>query len=96
MVQVSLICAAVGALALVFAGLLTARVLRLPAGTERMQEIARAIQEGARAYLNRQYRTIAVFALLIFALLWAFVGTATAVSFLAGAACSAVAWVPLW
>lgn len=91
MVQVSLICAAVGALALVFAGFLTARVLRLPAGTERMQEIARAIQEGARAYLNRQYRTIAVFALLIFALLWAFVGTATAISFLAGAACSAVA-----
>jgi K(+)-stimulated pyrophosphate-energized sodium pump len=48
-------------IALVFAYYLVRAVLAAPEGTEKMKEIAKAIQEGAKAYLNRQYRTLAVF-----------------------------------
>ncbi len=48
-------------IALVFAYYLVREVLSAPEGTEKMKEIARAIQEGAKAYLNRQYRTVMVF-----------------------------------
>ena len=51
----------VSLIALVFAWILVREVLAAPEGTEKMKEIARAIQEGARAYLNRQYRTLAIF-----------------------------------
>ena len=47
-----------GALALVYGAWATSSVLAASAGNPRMQEIAAAVQEGARAYLNRQYRTI--------------------------------------
>jgi len=61
-----LICAAVA----VAHGLyLTLWLLRRPAGSERMQEIARAVQEGAAAYLKKQYTTIAVVAIVPFLLL---------------------------
>src|SRR5205823_10783132 len=72
---------------------LTVWLLRQPAGTERMQEISRAVQEGAAAYLRRQYTTIAVVAIVPFLLLGFYhkLGWGTAVGFLIGAILSAAA-----
>src|SRR3989442_4450637 len=72
---------------------LTVWLLRQPAGTERMQEISRAVQEGAAAYLRRQYTTIAVVAMALFLLLGfsPSLGWATAIGFLIGAVLSAAA-----
>ncbi|WP_329280205.1 sodium-translocating pyrophosphatase [Streptomyces sp. NBC_00691] len=60
---------AVALAALVVARLLVRQVLRAGEGTERMREIAAAVQEGANAYLARQLRTVAVFAVVVFLLL---------------------------
>ena len=63
---------------------LTVWLLRQPAGTERMQEISRAVQEGAAAYLRRQYTTIAIVAIVPFLLLGFYdkLGWGAAVGFL--------------
>jgi len=72
-------------------------VFKLDAGNPKMQEIAKAIQEGASAYLNRQYRTVGVVAAVLFALLWGAgaisdkFGLLTAVGFLIGAGASSLA-----
>src|SRR5205809_1112179 len=72
---------------------LTIWLLRQPPGTERMQEIGRAVQEGAAAYLRRQYSTIAVVAVVPFLLLGFYhkLGWGTAIGFLIGAVLSAAA-----
>jgi K(+)-stimulated pyrophosphate-energized sodium pump len=72
---------------------LTLWLLRLPPGTERMQAIARAVQEGASAYLRRQYTTIAGVAVILFLLIgfWNDLGWGTAIGFLIGAVLSASA-----
>ncbi len=72
-------------------------VMRLETGTDRMREIAAAVQEGAQAYLNRQYRTVAMVAAVLFVLLWVaggwsdHFGLLTAIGFLIGAVASASA-----
>src|SRR5256884_9976146 len=58
--------AVIALLALAVAGWLVRDVLAASQGTEKMQEIARAIQEGAGAYLRRQFRTLSVFVVIIF------------------------------
>ncbi|MBF0373634.1 MAG: sodium-translocating pyrophosphatase [Alphaproteobacteria bacterium] len=82
---------ACGVLALAYGGYTVKSVLALSAGTERMQEIAAAIQEGAAAYLNRQYRTIAIVGVIIGVVLGWRLGTYVAVGFVIGAVLSGVA-----
>jgi K(+)-stimulated pyrophosphate-energized sodium pump len=84
----SMICAIVG---LLFAFLLIARILKSSPGNERMRQISEAIQEGAKAYLNRQVVTISGIAAVLFVLLFFFKDKATAIGFLIGAFCSLVA-----
>ena len=84
-VPLSMVCAVIG---LIFAFLLIAVVIRASAGNERMREISAAVQEGAKAYLNRQVVTISVIAVIIFILLFIFKDHPTAVGFIIGASCS--------
>ena len=66
-------------------------ILAQPEGNERMREIASAIQEGASAYLNRQYTAISVVGVVLFVALWLALDSATAVGFLIGALLSGAA-----
>src|SRR5882724_11993650 len=84
-VQLSMLCAVIG---LIFAFVLIAIVARSPAGNERMRQISGAVQEGAKAYLNRQVVTISVIAVIVFILLFIFKDHPTAIGFMVGAFCS--------
>ena len=74
-----------GVLAIVFAIWATYSVLQADAGSDRMQEIAAAVREGAQAYLRRQYSTIAVVGVVIFVIVGYFLGWLVGVGFAVGA-----------
>ena len=80
-----------GLAAVLFAVVLIFLVLRMPTGNDRMREIAAAIQEGASAYLNRQYTVIAIIGVFIAIVIWIFINWKTAVLFVIGAVLSAAA-----
>ncbi|EKS38764.1 sodium-translocating pyrophosphatase [Afipia clevelandensis] len=80
-----------GVLSIVYAAWATSSVLGADAGNARMQEIAAAVSEGAQAYLKRQYMTIGLVGIVIFALLAYFLGILVAVGFLIGAVLSGAA-----
>ncbi len=76
---------AAGALAVLYGVISTTAILRLPAGNARMQEIAAAVQAGAKAYLNRQYTTILLVGIVVCVILGYFLGWPTAGGFAIGA-----------
>ncbi len=82
---------ACGVLALYYGYSTGRQVLAADAGTTRMQEISGAVQEGARAYLNRQYTTIGIVGVVIFAILAATLGLKVAIGFAVGAILSGAA-----
>ncbi|PIR95752.1 sodium-translocating pyrophosphatase, partial [Candidatus Falkowbacteria bacterium CG10_big_fil_rev_8_21_14_0_10_37_18] len=78
--------------ALVYGAIVITSILRLPEGNDKMKEIAAAIQAGAKAFLNRQYKSVAIVAVVLF-LIIAFIpslGWLTAFAFLSGALLSAL------
>lgn len=80
-----------GVAGLLFAGYLFLKVIKEPAGTERMREIAGLIYDGAMAYLNRQYRTVFLFIILVFVILTFLINIYVAVAYLFGGVCSMLA-----
>ena len=81
---------ACGFLAIVYGALSIRWVLDQPSGSPRMREIATAIQEGAAAYLNRQYTAIAIVGVILLIVIWVALGFATALGFAIGATFSAL------
>ena len=77
---------ACGALSIVYAFVTSNAVMGSDAGNARMQEIAAAIQAGAKAYLNRQYSTIGIAGAVLAVLIWLTLGTSTAAGFIIGLA----------
>ncbi len=78
-------------MALAYGGLLTRWVLAADAGNATMARIAKAIQEGANAYLNRQYTTIAIIGVVVAVVITLVINVETGILYVVGAACSALA-----
>ncbi|RNJ61945.1 MAG: sodium-translocating pyrophosphatase [Porphyrobacter sp. IPPAS B-1204] len=86
-----LISIGLGVLAIVYGIITSSQVLSASPGNARMQEIAAAIQEGAQAYLNRQYTTIAIVGVVVAAIVAFALGTTAVIGFVTGAVLSGVA-----
>jgi K(+)-stimulated pyrophosphate-energized sodium pump len=87
-----LLFAIISSLVAIIYGLFLAKsILKRSAGNEKMQSIASAIAEGAKAYLNRQYKTIGFIAFILFIILWLGLGLPSALGFILGAFLSALA-----
>jgi K(+)-stimulated pyrophosphate-energized sodium pump len=86
--NIPLTCTLVGVLGVLFSLILATIVKGAPAGNEKMQEIANAIKEGAVAYLNRQMKSMGIAGIIIFGIIFATMGTKTALGFLVGAVAS--------
>ncbi|WP_337847561.1 sodium-translocating pyrophosphatase [Sphingomonas sp.] len=82
---------ACGLIAVLYGLVTSQQVLRAPAGDQKMQDIAAAIQEGAKAYLGRQYTTIAIVGVVVAAVMFFTLGALSTVAFLIGAVLSGVA-----
>ena len=82
---------ALAGVALLFSLIKTVRVTKADPGTERMREIARSIQQGAKAFLFAEYKILVFFVFVLFILIGCFINWATAVCFLIGAAFSVIA-----
>ncbi|MCU0933221.1 MAG: sodium-translocating pyrophosphatase [Thiobacillaceae bacterium] len=80
-----------GALALVYGVMSISWINGLPTGNDRMRQIAAAVQEGAQAYLKRQYTTIGMVGVVLFVMLWIFLSAPTAIGFALGAILSGAA-----
>ncbi len=78
-------------IALGYAALNAILVLRKPAGSDKMQEIAKAIQSGAKAYLSRQYKTVSIFVIVLAAIFYVIFGYVTSLAFVIGAVLSGLA-----
>jgi len=89
--NIPLVCTLIGAVGVLFAIILAGIVKSAPAGDEKMQAIAGAIQEGAIAYLNRQLKSMGIAGIIIFAIIFATMGAKTAFGFLIGAVASFLA-----
>ena len=81
----------VGIVGILFSLWARRKVLQAPAGSEKMRQIAAAIEEGSRAYLKRQYRVVSIVAAIIGLLLWYFLDFSSALGFMMGGIASALA-----
>ncbi len=91
MTPIYLAIACCGLLALIYSAAASRQILSLSAGNERMREIAGAIQEGAKAYLDRQYKTIGIVGVIVAVLLQLLLGGHVAIGFIIGAVLSGLA-----
>ncbi len=88
--MIGIIAIVISLIALVYAGYLSLKIMKVAPGDKKMQEIANAIKEGAMAYMARQYKTIAIFAVIITGVLYWLFSLPIAAGFLFGAILSGI------